>query len=48
MDGTGLREIEDKSVAAALRDKVNAFKVRSAVTSAAIAAAYGAAAALAA
>lgn len=48
MDGTGLREIEDKSVAAALRDKVNAFNVRSAVTNAAIAAAYGAAAALAA
>ena len=40
VDGTGLREIEDKSVARKLRDKVNDFNVKSNVAVAAITAAY--------
>lgn len=46
MDGTGLQEIEDKDLASRLRRKVNDFNVKSAVYSAAAAAAYAAASAL--
>lgn len=41
MDGTGLREIEDKAVAARLRTKVNDFNLKSSVRAAALAGGFG-------
>lgn len=40
VDGSGLREIEDKSIAKAIREKVNAFNVKSAALTAALTAVY--------
>ena len=40
VDGTGLREIEDKSVAQKIRDKVNAFNGASVAISTALTIAY--------
>lgn len=40
VDGTGLQEIEDKSVAQKIRDKVNAFNKASAAAVAVVTAAY--------
>ena len=40
VDGTGLREIEDKTIAKRIRDKVNDFNAKSAVAVALATAAY--------
>jgi|TARA_B110000977_G_scaffold86338_1_gene115038 hypothetical protein len=40
VDGTGLREIEDKNLATQIRDKVNTFNLRSNIAVAVITAAY--------
>lgn len=45
VDGTGLRAIEDRGVAAALRAKVGRFNLATGAAATALAAAYGLAAA---